>query len=210
MAFGSLFTDLQVVRLNKDGTENHRITVPVMFSPREKFIRRLEEDYSSKKQSALTLPRIAFELLSLNYDPQRKLQKMRKFTTDPASGDMSKSMVFMPVPYDLLYSVNVVTKTQDEMLQIIEQIMPGFTPDMNITIKGLTGPDTEWDVPISMMDVQPSDSYDGAMGERRQILWTMTFMLKGYFFGPTGTNSIILTPDVKKFDWDGNNMEGID
>ena len=203
MAIGTLFNDIQVVRLKSDGSEDHRVTVPLSYAPREKFIRRLEQDYGNNtKVTAITLPRMAYELISLNYDPQKKLQKARKFSHTRTDGVYPvKEYVYTPVPFDFMFSLNIVTKTQDEMMQIVEQIVPGFTPDLNITIKGLNGPDSIYDIPVALLDVMPSDSYEGGFDERRQILWSMTFMLKGYLFGPTGDNPIILLPDVKFFDW---------
>ena len=203
MAIGTLFNDISVVRLKADGTEDHRITVPLSYAPREKFITRLEQDYGdNRRTNALTLPRMAYELISLNYDPQRKLQKARRFAQSHEEGESTRTFVYTPVPFDMMFSLNIVTKTQDEMMQIVEQIVPGFTPDLNITIKGLNGPESVYDIPVILLDVQPSDSYEGGFDERRQILWSMTFMVKGYFFGPAGDNAIILLPDVKFFDWD--------
>ena len=202
IAFGSLFTGLTVMRNKEDGTEEHRITVPLSYAPKEKFIRRLTEDANHSKQTAITLPRIAFEMTSLNYDPQRKLQKLRKYHYKEAPGvTRTHGSVYTPVPYDLVFNLYIVTKTQDEMLQLVEQILPAFTPDLTLSIKGIQDPGTIYDVPLTLLDCAPDDSYSGSMEERRQIMWSLSFLMKAIYFGPISENSIILDTGTPLLDW---------
>lgn len=200
VAFGSLFSDIEVVRLKENGDEDHRIVVPLTYSPKEKFIQRLTQDKDHAQKPAITLPRMAFEMVALNYDGQRKLQKMRKYHYPNEIADAGHT--FTPVPYDLTFNLYIVSKTQDEMLQMVEQILPAFQPDINIAIKGIANPETSFDVPITLLDVLPSDSFDGAFDERRQILWTMSFLVKAIYFGPITTKKIILETDTPTLGWD--------
>jgi len=199
IAIGTLFSDMQVVRYNEDGSENQRVTVPITYSNKEKFVQRLMTDQDHSRKEAITLPRMAFEMVSLNYDGMRKLQKLQKYHFPKSEGE--NGSVYTPVPYDIVYNLYVVTKTQDEMLQIVEQIAPAFTPDFTISIVGLTETDSTFDFPVTMLDISPSDSFEGSFEERRQIMWTMSFLVKGVFFGPISKRKIILYPEGTTNEW---------
>lgn len=205
LAFGSLFSDMSVVRYKEDGTEDHRIVVPLSYSPKEKFIQRLSQDAEHKRKPAITVPRMAFELSSMNYDAQRKLQKLRKYqyrAGDKTNPEPQPGSVYTPVPYDLIWNLYIVTKTQDEMLQIVEQILPAFTPDVNISLKGIASPESIFDVPVSLLDIEPTDTFEGLIEERRQIMWSMSFMMKAIYFGPIINKSIILETDTPLYGWE--------
>jgi len=201
IAFGSLFNDMQVVHYSENGDEASRVTVPLAYSNKEKFVQRLQDDPDHRQKPAIQLPRMAFELQSLNYDGGRKLQKLNKHFYSRDNGS-SASSLYTPVPYDMIYSLYIVTKTQDDMLQIVEQILPGFAPDVNINVRGIGDPQTSYDVPISLLDVQPSDSYEGTFEDRRQIMWSMNFLMKAVYFGPVNRRSIILETDTPLLDYD--------
>lgn len=200
IAVGSLFSDMQVVRYNEDGSENQRVTVPLTYSNKEKFVQRLTQDPDQTRKEAITLPRIAFEMVSLNYDGQRKLQKLQKYHYPREAGDSGS--VYTPVPYDLVFNVYMVTKTQDEMLQLIEQIMPAFTPDFTISMVGIADPNSSFDVPINLLDISPSDSFEGSFEDRRQIMWSMSILVKAVFFGPITKRKIILYPEGNTYGWE--------
>ena len=200
VAMGTLFSDMSVVRYNEDGSENHRITVPITYSNKEKFVQRLISDSDHSRKEAITVPRMAFELVSMNYDGQRKLQKLNKYQFDRSAGNASN--VYTPVPYDLVYNLYIVTKTQEEMLQIVEQIVPAFTPDFTVSIKSVEEPELRFDLPITLLDVLPSDSSEGMFEDRRQIMWTMSFLAKAVYFGPVAKREIILHPQSDLYGWE--------
>lgn len=183
--FGALFSDIQVVRYNEDGTENHRINVPIMYSPKEKYIQRLREDANLDKKPAMVLPRMGYEMTGFQYDAERKLNKLHKiYMRNP---DGTPSGVFTPVPYDIEFTLYLTAKTQDELFMMIEQIVPGFTPDFVFTIKAKTSPELSYDVPLVLLDFMIDDSYSGEFEDRRVIMASMSFLMKATFFGPTRT-----------------------
>lgn len=200
VAFGGLLSGIELVRYDQAGSETQRVVVPLSYANKEKFVQRITQDANHEKQEAILLPRIAFEMGSLNYDGQRKLQKMNKYRYPDAVGE--NGTVFTPVPYDIVFNVFIVTKTQDEMLQIVEQILPAFTPDYVIAMAGIGSPETTFDVPITLLDVSPSDSYEGSFEDRRQIMWSMSFLMKGVFFGPITQRKVILYPESELLGWE--------
>lgn len=197
--FGSLFQDIEVKRLDNVGNVKSMINVPLIHSPKEKFIQRILGDaepntedgqQAERKRVAITLPMIAYEMVDLQYDGSRKIAKNNYLRVKYDSDVDLSDKIYTPCPYTLTFEVNIATKTQTEMMQIIEQIIPAFTPDVNITLKGLTGAD--FDVPITFIGLFRNDTYLGTFEERRQLMWTLNFTMKAFYFAPVARKKIIL------------------
>lgn len=207
-AFGAVFNGIDVVRYKPDTitgeqVEASRQTVPCEYSPKEKWVQRImSEPDDLTRQPATTVPRIAYEMKDMTYAPERKLGTRNYFAfTNPNTTD-TKLRIMQPVPWDFVYEVSVLAKTQEDMLQIVEQIIPFFTPDLTFTLRGIKNPNIEYDIPISLMSVMPSDTYDGRFDDRRIIVWTFQFVLKGYLFGPVREGKIIKEIHVDIMDYD--------
>jgi hypothetical protein len=71
-------------------------------------------------------------------------------------------------------------------------------PDFVIKIKALD--DVTFDMPISYGGLFINDSYDGDIGEDRQITATLNFTAKVYYFAPITKRNIILDVNVPIFD----------
>ena len=209
LIFGSLFQDIEVKRFEADGTVKSMITVPLIHSPKEKFIQRIlgdrdpdgddnVEQRGDRRRIALSLPMIAYEMVDMQYDGTRKVAKNSHFRLrPPATTDISDAL-YTPAPYTLTFEVNIAAKSQSEMLQIIEQIIPAFTPDVNITLKGI--PNMDYDVPITFIGLFRNDTYLGSFEDRRQLMWTLNFTMKAFYFTPLNRKSIILNVNSPVFD----------
>jgi len=180
--------------------------VPLSYAPKEKFIARLDQNANltgSDSSVAITLPRMSFDVNSYNYDPSRKLNKNQKRSVAKnASGDEKKVFTqFSPVPYDVGFELNVFTATSDDGLQIIEQILPYFQPDYTVTmIIDKDYMDTKRDIPFVLESVDYEDSYQGALTDRRRIIYTLKFTAKIYLYGPIGSSAIIRKASVDLYD----------
>lgn len=182
-AFGSLFENIQVVRADSAGAEVNRERVPLTFAPKEKYIYKLKKDLDlDNRGPSIKLPRMSFEMDSMDYAPERKSMSMQKICIDAGQG---KQYTYAPVPYNLSYTLSIYTKSLDEMHQIIEQIIPFFTPEYAVKIRPITGATDFKDVlRFTLNSVTPSDSYEGSFDDRRMIIWTLTFGLPTNFWGP--------------------------
>ena len=215
LIFGSLFQDIEVKRFDSDGKVKSMITVPLIHSPKEKFVQRIigdrdpdgndsEDDRGDRRRISLSLPMIAYEMVDMQYDGSRKVAKNSHLRIrPPGSSDISDSL-YTPAPYTLTFEVNIAAKTQTEMLQIIEQIIPGFTPDVNITLKGITNMD--FDVPITFIGLFRNDTYLGDFEERRQLMWTLNFTMKAFYFTPLTRKNIILNVSAPVFDLSNDDL----
>lgn len=191
--FGTLFNDITVKRKTSDGNTVKELKVPLSYGPRSKFLSKIEvqnSDGSVNKNTAITLPRLSFEMSGFSYDSQRKLNSLgiRYNTTQD---DKEKSM-YNPVPYNIGFSLNVYVEHFDEGLQIIEQIVPFFSPYLNIPSKlvyddmGIVD-----DVPVLLNDVSLEESYEGQFEDKRVIMWNLSFTLKTNIFKPVKESDLI-------------------
>ena len=194
VAFGRLFSDIYIDRKeggSVDGTTVQRLQVPLAYAPKEKWLVRIEQDPTLENHTYVSLPRMSFEIIGYNYDPMRKMNRMQQIKTSDGTNTMNK--VFTPVPYNIDLSLYVLTKTQEDGLQIIEQILPTFTPEYTLKITHTTEPNVVLDVPIVLNSVSVSDEYDGDFQTRRFVTHTLNFQMKMNLFGATGTGNIIDT-----------------
>lgn len=194
VAFGNLFSDIKIARKEDDsvtGTTTQLINVPIAYAPKEKWIVRLEQDPTLNQHVYTILPRMSFEITGMNYDTSRKLNKMNQLTCyDPENG-MKRS--YFPVPYNIDISLYVLTKTQEDGLQIIEQILPYFSPEFNLRVKALPELNTFLDVPVILNGLTLQDDYEGDFQTRRFVTWTLNFTVKTSLFGPVANSSYIET-----------------
>lgn len=194
VGFGSLFSDIYIDRREGDsvtGTVIQRLQIPLAYAPKEKWIVRLEQDPTLENNVYTTLPRMSFEIIGYNYDPSRKVNRMQQIKCGDGTG--SVSTMYTPVPYNIDLSLYILTKTQEDGLQIIEQILPTFTPEYTLTLNAVPDMNVKLDVPIVLNSVSVQDDYDGDFQTRRFVTHTLSFQMKMNLFGPISGQSIIDT-----------------
>ena len=197
--FGTIFND---VYINKsDGTNTTQtIKVPISYGPKQKFIARLSQDPNLTKPVAIQLPRIGFELTDLVYAADRKLLTTNRISVaNPDDPDKMKYQ-YMPVPYDLRFSLYILVKNSEDGTRILEQILPFFTPDWTPSINLDPSMNHKYDIPIILSSVKSEDTYEGNFIDRRVLTWTLDFTMKGYIFGPTKTRSLIKNSIINLYD----------
>ena len=181
IAFGTVFNDINVRHQDKTGKDISNIKVPIAYGPRQKFLARLQQQPDLNKAVQISLPRMSFEMTSIDYDSTRKSGVTQTFK---AQDGKKFKKVFMPVPYNLGFELNVLTKTQDDALQIVEQILPFFQPGFTLTIDLVKQIGEKRDVPLILQNISFTDDYEGNYETRRALVYTFTFTAKTYMFGP--------------------------
>ena len=193
--FGTMFNEIDIQRDNKDGTTAQNVRVPLSYGPKQKFIARLDQagDIMDNNSSrvAMTLPRIAFDITGLTYDAERKLAKLKQYKLHDASDNTVLRTQFAPVPYNINFGLYVLAKNTEDALQIVEQILPFFTPDFTVTMTTVPGTNEKRDVPIVLQDVSYTDEYEGDFQARRVITWNLNFEMKTYLYGSISSSEII-------------------
>ena len=181
ISFGTLFNDIHVRHQDSTGKDISQIKVPISYGPKQKFLARLQQQPELNKAVQVTLPRISFEMNNIQYDPSRKSGIAQTFKAND-SGKLKK--VFMPVPYNLGFELNILTKLQDDSLQILEQILPFFQPGFTLTIDLVDQIGEKRDVPMVLENIAFTDDYEGNFETRRALIYTLSFTAKTYMFGP--------------------------
>ncbi|MFN4975267.1 MAG: tail sheath stabilizer and completion protein [Bacteroidota bacterium] len=188
-SFGSIFSNVIVIK-KLGQNEVERMRVPLAYGPTEKFLARLNSDPNLDRTYSIKLPRMAFEITSLSYDPDRKLNTIKKqISSGESSGTVNHQ--YNGVPYDIGISLTVISKYIDEANQIFEQIVPWFTPGFTITVNTIPELNHKDDVPIILTGVALDDSYSQDWSSRRQVMWTFSFTMKAMFYGPVMSRDLI-------------------
>jgi len=190
VAFGSLFNDIQVTRTNSSGAAVQSLKVPLAYGPKQKFIARLEQEPTLPSTTALSLPRIGFEIQAFDYDPSRKLNRIIKQKKVSNTDDKKLKQMntqYSPVPYNVNFELFVMAKNSDDGIQIVEQILPFFQPEYTVSINEVPSMDIVRDVPIVLNNIAYEDTYEGDFVTRRAIIYTFSFTAKTYVYGPVTT-----------------------
>ena len=185
IGFGTLFNNIECRKENKDGSVYSRMKVPLAYGPRQKFLARLEQQADLNQKVAITVPRLSFEMTGIAYDSARKLAPTTLTLKSDTANAVKKQ--YTPVPYNIDFELNIISKTNDEALEIVEQIVPIFQPSYQMTIKLVDGMQEFRDIPIILNSISYSDDYEGSFDEKKITLITMQFTCKSYIFGPVGT-----------------------
>ena len=181
IAFGTLFNDIYVRHEDGAGNDISEMKVPVSYGPRQKFLARIQQQPELNKATQITLPRMSFEISSIQYDPTRKSGITQTFKVK--EGEQMKK-VFMPVPYNLGFELNILTKLQDDGLQILEQILPFFQPGFTLSVDLVKSIGEKRDIPMVLQSITQQDDYEGDFATRRALIYTLQFTAKTFMFGP--------------------------
>ena len=177
IGFGSIFNGIEVKK------SNSVIKVPLAYGPTQKFLARMQQEADLSKPVSITLPRMSFEFLGLQYDPTRKSTQTQTIINQTPDGANVKKN-YLPVPYNMRFELSIMTKLNDDMLQIVEQILPYFQPAYQVPITFLGNLKEKRDVPIQLDNISMEDDYEGNFDTRRALIYTLQFTAKTTLFGP--------------------------
>lgn len=193
--FGSMFNNLYVLRQNSSGETISQVKVPLSYAPKRNFIARLEamnNGEDAERRVAIKLPRMSFEITNMTYDATRQLPKNNNISATIDDSITAKRKLYTATPYTISFQLNVYAKSQDDALQIVEQVLPYFAPQYTLTIKPFSDiPTLTEDVPITLSGVTFSDDFEGAVEQRRTIIYTLDFEMKIALYGPESNKNII-------------------
>ena len=214
--FGSLFNNISIIR--KDGNV---IPVPIAYGPRHKWLeaqKTMTEDEMFEKY----LPRMSYELVAMNYDQMRKLTNKQIVRSQNNSGTVQWTPA--PVPYMLDFSLYIETKNLNDGWQIIEQILPFFTPAYTVGVRHFPVdgddqtalPENEYDMPFVLNAITWTDDWTGDPGQRRVIEWQLEFNTRVWLHAPVmprsgggKTNIILDSRAIIAFPPDSDSLAGM-
>ena len=183
ISFGTLFNNITIKQ------EGSVVKVPLAYGPIQKFLARLEQAPNLSQATAISLPRMSFEFTGLTYDPARKVTTTQQFTVKNPEDNTDIKKQYMPVPYNMQFELAIMCKLNDDALQIVEQILPYFQPQYNLTVQLVESIKEKRDIPIVLENVTMQDDYEGDYTTRRVLMYTLRFTAKTYLFGPVTSAS---------------------
>lgn len=207
VAFGTIFNQITVERKNSEGVISQALRVPLSYAPKQKFLSRItnETNDNAPYQVATILPRIGFEITGLQYNPSKKLSVVQRSLAVGTNDEANKVRTqYVSTPYDLNISLYILTKNQDDGLQILEQILPFFNPDFNVSINDVPEMGIKRDLQIILEGISYEDIYEGSFTDRQSVVWTLSFRLGLNFYGPVSVEGYIKTAIVNTYTDDNN------
>ena len=191
VGFGNLFDEITLVRYNPDNSEAQRFVVPIAYAAKELYVQRIEGDPNLDKKVQMTLPRMSFEMNGLTYDATRKQNtNIRQFAQTNA-GVVSQ---YYPVHYNFDFNLYIYVRNIEDGTQIIEHILPYFTPDYTIKLNLIPEMGIIKEVPIVLNTTTSEVTYEGPKDtDPRMIIWTLNFTVKGFIFGAVSSTGLIKT-----------------
>jgi hypothetical protein len=189
ISFGSLFNNVVIKHTNNSDQTVSVIKVPLAYGPTQKFIARLNQSPNLSKPIQITLPRMSFEFTGLTYDASRKATTTQSFLVKSEVDGTDVKKVYLPVPYNMQFELSIMSKLNDDALQIVEQILPYFQPAYTLTVDLLDTINEKRDIPVILENITMQDDYEGDFTTRRVLIYTLRFTAKTYLFGPIASAS---------------------
>ena len=189
ISFGTLFNGLTIKHTDSDGDTASVIRVPLSYGPTQKFLARLEQSPDLNKSVQITLPRMSFEFIGMQYDPTRKVTTTQTFLSGVSSDKATEKKTYMPVPYNMNFELSLMCKLNDDALQLVEQIVPYFQPAYSLSVDLVSTIGEKRDIPVILESINMVDEYEGDYTTRRVLLYTLRFSAKTYLFGPVSSTT---------------------
>ena len=189
--FGTLFNDIVINRVDSSDNTTKTIKVPIAYGPKERYLTRQIQNEDLLRPVSLVYPRMAFEITDIRYDSDRKLFTLGKATT----GSSNKGTLYTqnnPVPYNISFRLSIIARNSDDALRIVEQIIPYFTPNLNVSANLISEMNYgNITLPLTLNNVGQEELYEGDFTSKEYIIWTLDFTLKAFLFGPTNESKVI-------------------
>ena len=195
--FGTLFNDINIERKNSSGDVVERLKVPLAYGPKQKWLLAIQDTTADRKVVATRTPRMGFSMTGISYDTARKLNTIgRNVKANTSSTTTSMVTMYNPVPYNFDFSLFILVKNAEDGTQILEQILPYFTPEFTVTVNTIPDMNIKADVPILLNSSDVADEYEGDLSARRTITWTLSFTLKGFIYPNITSGQVIKSIEV--------------
>ncbi len=195
--FGTLFNDINIERKNSSGTVVEKLKVPLAYGPKQKWLLAVQDTTADRKVTATRTPRMGFAMTGVTYDSARKLSTIgRNVAANTSSTSTNMNTMYNPVPYNFDFELFILVKNAEDGTQILEQVLPYFTPEFTVTVNTIPDMNIKADVPILLNSSSVADEYEGDLSTRRTITWTLSFTLKGFIYPNISSGQVIKTIEV--------------
>jgi hypothetical protein len=184
-AFGTLFSNFYTAEYDEKAEKIERLLrVPVRYLDRSKTLDRMsrDEDNPENVKFFSTFPRMSFAFTGPVYRPDRQLPaKMGLVNKVDAS-----QVGYTSAPYDLNFELVIWARDQLKALEVFEQIIPWFRPNLNVVLKHevFNGQNRTMNVTIDSVSIEDNNQPSST----RIVSYSIGFSVRTDFWGPV-TNS---------------------
>lgn len=197
IGFGNLFDNIKLYRFDSDQNTTEQVLVPIAYATKERYVMRLQDDPNLDKKVKLSLPRMSFEMAGLKYDSTRKQNTNLKNFKETEDGILQQ---YLPVPYDFDFNLYIYVRNIEDGTQIIEHILPFFTPDYTIKLNLIPEMGIIKEIPVVLNSTTHDIIYEGPReNDTRMVIWTLNFTVKGFIFGKTSETNVIKNSIISIF-----------
>lgn len=195
VAFYQLMSGYSIKRYNDKGQVMQEIPVAVTYAGKTKLFYYLQRNEETRSAN-MVLPRIGFIITDMVYDSTRRINPINEQTVVADSGDIV-TFNHSGAPYNITVACSVFAKNMDDLLQIVEQIVPKFTPDAAINIKEIPEFDISRDVSVNLNSVNFAIESEFGEEDGRILIADMDFTIKGMFYRPITDAKVIKTVEMQ-------------
>lgn len=176
-AFATIFDNIKI-----DIGAGKEIVVPLHYTQGETFINRItmyKNDEATVKP--VSMPVMGFELISMQYEPERHTGSMNKIQDRVL--DSKRNYIFNRVPIGFNFDMFIAVKRFEDGLKIVEQIIPFFTPELVIRVKGIDSLEQSTNIPVLLTSFSHNIVNDGALSNSiRAVTFQLSFTMKGFLY----------------------------
>jgi len=193
--FGNIFSDLSITRIKSTNTSvTQTIKVPITYAGKESFNYLIKNKLTNQDQVKVqaVLPAMGFALKNIYYDLTRQLNR-----NNVISGSFNDELTveYNKVPYNFDFELNIAAVHQSDLLQIIEQVVVLFKPDLNLTVKLYEElEENEVDVSVTLKNnvFEEFNTFDTPFDSKttKPLFYTLNFTLKSWLYC-TGENDLV-------------------
>ena len=187
-----MFSDVSIIRTLDGTTPTQILKIPISYASKDKMLARITADPNINREFAIQVPTMSFDIVNYQYDASRKLNTLGKTVKRSTTANTATlSRQYNPVPYNFTFNLYIYCKNNEDGTMILEQILPFFTPDWSATVELVPQLGFSTDIPIIHTSISVDDQYTGDFTARKALIYTLSFTMKGYLFGPIKEQKVI-------------------
>lgn len=195
--FGALFSNIFVRNYNKDGSISDKKTlVPISYQAKDNYALWLEQEMRTPQGNIevnTKLPRMSFEMVGLSRDEEKRSNPNLPVYSNTISPNGKTLRSRSPIPYAFDYQLTIWCKQMDDSIQILDQIIPMFVPEVSIKMRESKKLNIYNDVKIVLNSINKNDNYSAGFDENRMITWDLSFQVFADFMPEPEESTVIQT-----------------
>jgi len=208
-----MWNGMTVYRHDANGTIVKTINVPITFGPVEKTQQTRTTDFPGDgDRYYLQLPRMALVPTGMVFNSDRAYSLNEdRFWLDEAlelTGSDSVFSDYQPTPWDYNFTLHIRTDSMSDLSQIVENIVPYFTPKNMIRVKEFPFLNIERDLPVQLEGgVNYEFSDDLSTEEMRFVNASIDFRVEGWAYKEPTSAALVKVIQSRYFVGGGTSLD---